>query len=101
MLAVRANHDVWKLLREGFLATVTDKAIATQLLDAITERLVLDWRKRQRSPSAVRIAVGQALDKLPEAYDNEMFEEKRNVIFDHLLASFFDDGGIVYEDSPS
>lgn len=27
---------------------------------------------------------------------DDLFEEKRNVIFDHLLASFFDDGGSVY-----
>jgi hypothetical protein len=44
----------------------------------------------------VRVAVGQALDNLPEAYDEELFEEKRNAVFDHLLASFFDDGGSVY-----
>lgn len=64
------------------------KRIAKQLLDAITDKLVLDWRKRQRSRSAVRVAVGQALDDLPDAYDDEMFEEKRDLVFDHLLASF-------------
>lgn len=79
--------------------TETVKGIAKQLLDTITDKLVLDWRKRQRSRSAVRVAVGQALDDLPEAYDDEMFEEKRNLVFDHLLASFFDDGGSVYTTS--
>lgn len=44
----------------------------------------------------MRVAVGQALDALPDAYTDDQFEEKRNVIFDHLLASFFDDGGSVY-----
>ena len=72
------------------------KGIAKQLLETITDKLVLDWRKRQRTRSAVRVAVGQALDHLPEAYDENMFEEKRTAIFDHLLASFFDDGGNVY-----
>ena len=72
------------------------QGIARQLLDAITDKLVLDWRKRQRSRSAVRVAVGQALDHLPDAYNDDMFEEKRNLVFDHLLASFFDDGGSVY-----
>lgn len=72
------------------------KSIAKQLLDTITDKLVLDWRKRQRSRSAVRVAVGQALDGLPDAYDDDLFEEKRNVVFDHLLASFFDDGRSVY-----
>lgn len=74
------------------------KAIAKHLLEVITEKLVLDWRKRQRSRSAVRVVVGQALDDLPDAYDDELFEEKRNVIFDHLLASFFDDGSSVYRE---
>ncbi len=73
------------------------KAIAKHLLDTVTDKLVLDWRKRQRSRSAVRVAVGQSLDALPDAYDDEMFEEKRNVVFDHLLSAFFDDGTSVYE----
>ncbi|MDQ4039421.1 MAG: type I restriction endonuclease subunit R [Actinomycetota bacterium] len=72
------------------------KVIAKRLLDTITDKLVLDWRKRQRSRSAVRVAVGQALDNLPEVYDDDLFEEKRNVVFDHLLTSFFDDGSSVY-----
>lgn len=72
------------------------KGIAKQLLDAITDKLVLDWRKRQRSRSAVRVVVGQALDGLPEVYGDELFEEKRNVVFDHLLSAFFDDGRSVY-----
>jgi type I restriction enzyme R subunit len=72
------------------------RQIAKQLLQTVTEKLVLDWRKRQRSRSAVRVAVGQVLEDLPEAYDDDMFEEKRSVVFDHLLASFFDDGGSVY-----
>lgn len=75
------------------------KVIAKRLLDTITDKLVLDWRKRQRSRSAVRVAVGQALDNLPDAYDDDLFEEKRNVVFDHLLASFFDDGSSVYAQS--
>jgi type I restriction enzyme R subunit len=75
------------------------KGIAKQLLDTITDKLVLDWRKRQRTRSAVRVAVGQALDSLPDAYDDDLFEEKRNVVFDHLLASFFDDGTSVYSGS--
>ena len=74
----------------------TVKGIARQLLDAITDKLVLDWRKRQRSRSAVRVAVGQALDNLPDAYDDDLFEQKRNAVFDHFLASYFDDGGSVY-----
>lgn len=66
----------------------------------VTEKLVLDWRKRQRSCSAVRVVVDQALDDLPDAYDDVPFEEKGNVIFDRLLASFSDDGGSVYPDPP-
>jgi type I restriction enzyme R subunit len=77
------------------IATV--KGIAKHLLDLVTDKLVLDWRKRQRSRAAVRVAVGQALDDLPDAYDDDLFSQKTDVIFEHLLASYFDDGGSVYE----
>jgi len=89
-LLTRPGPDLTREEREAV------KAIAKQLLDAITDKLVLDWRKRQRSRSAVRVAVGQALDGLPDVYGDELFEEKRNVVFDHLLSAFFDDGGSVY-----
>ncbi len=74
----------------------TVKGIARHLLGTVTDKLLLDSRKRQRSSSAVHVAVGQALHDLPKTYDEEIFEQKRNVAFDHLLASFFDDRGSVY-----
>ena len=45
--------------------------------------------------------MGNGIVKLGVASEDEMFEEKRNVVFDHLLSSFFDDGGSVYASSGS
>ncbi len=47
------------------------KEVACELLETLKrEKLVHDWRKRQRSLAEVRIAIEETLDGLPEAYTN-------------------------------
>ena len=38
------------------------------------EKLVLDWRKRQRSKAAVRAFIEQELTRLPPAYDDDLWQ---------------------------
>lgn len=54
------------------------KVIAKHLLDIITGKLMLDWRKRQRSRSAARVAVGQALDAIRNAIRNNAHTPLKN-----------------------
>ena len=79
---------------------LTVKGAAKKLLAHIEEKLVLDWKRRQQTRSAVRVAIGTVLDaELPEVYGPELFDRKVDVIFDHIHASYFDSGASVY-DSP-
>lgn len=73
------------------------KAAAKQLLALVTEKLVLDWRKRQHTRAAVQVAVGKLLDdELPEVYRRELFDDKVARVYEHIYASYFDNGESVY-----
>ena len=71
---------------------------ARKLLKHVEEKLVLDWKRRQQTRSAVRVAAGTILDaQLPDIYGPELFDQKVDVIFDHIYASYFNNGGSVYD----
>lgn len=73
------------------------RSAARQLLDHITEKLVLDWRKRQHTRAAVQVAVGKVLDEqLPEIYGPDLFDDKVDRVYEHIYASYFDNGESVY-----
>ncbi len=40
------------------------------------EKLVLDWRKNQQTRAAVRLAIEDQLDQLPDSYDTPLFQRK-------------------------
>ena len=74
------------------------RGAAKKLLEHIEDKLVLDWKRRQQTRSAVRVAVGTVLDaELPDIYGPELFDQKVDTIFDHIYASYFDNGDSVYD----
>lgn len=73
------------------------KGVARKLMEHIQDRLVLDWRRKAETREAARGLVKDVLDELPEAYDEETWNRKAGIVFDHIFASFYDDGGNVYE----
>ena len=74
------------------------KGAAKKLLEHVEEKLVLDWKRRQQTRSAVRVAVGTVLDdELPDVYGPQLFDQKVDAIFDHIYASYFDNGQSVYD----
>ena len=74
------------------------KGAAKLLLERVAEHLVLDWKKRQQTRAAVKVEIGRALDQeLPAAYDVELLDRKVDNVFDHIYASYFNEGGSVYE----
>src|SRR5690606_16970200 len=76
------------------------KAAAKRLLGHVTDKLVLDWRKRQHTRAAVQVAVGQVLDEeLPDVYGPDLFDDKVHRVYEHIYASYFDNGGSVYADA--
>ncbi len=63
-----------KLTREQ---EVEVKRIARQLLETLKkEKFILDWRRREAARAAVREAIREKLDELPEVYDRKLWEEK-------------------------
>jgi type I restriction enzyme, R subunit len=74
------------------------RAIAHKLMAHITDRLVLDWRKKAETREAARVLVKDVLDELPDVYDPETWERKTDAVFNHIFASYYDDGHSVYDE---
>jgi hypothetical protein len=50
------------------------KRVAEEVLAVLKrEKLVLDWRKEQRTRAAVRVSVEETLDRLPEKYTRQIY----------------------------
>jgi type I restriction enzyme R subunit len=74
------------------------KEVARKLMDHITDRLVLDWRRKAETREAARVLVRDVLDALPEAYDPDVWQRKTDAVFNHIFTSYYDDGSSVYDE---
>jgi len=74
------------------------KKAAKDLLKVLKrEKLVLDWRKFQRTRAAVKISIGDMLDEgLPESFSPELFRHKVEAVYQHVFDSYYGGGGGVY-----
>ena len=73
---------------------------AKDLLDQVEDKLVLDWKKKESSRAGVRVVIRSVLDDgLPDAYGPEIFDNKRQAIYEHLYSSFGNEGESVYDNS--
>ena len=77
------------------------KKIARKLLSHIEGKLVLDWCKKAQTRETARLLVKDILDELAEAYDPETFDRNCELVFNHIFASYFDDGWSVYDEDAS
>jgi len=76
------------------------KKIARDLLDNLRrEKLVLDWRKRQQARASVRVTVLDGLDRLPPAYTDEMYQEKSELVYQHIYDHYYGQGKSVYAEA--
>ncbi|WP_457665384.1 type I restriction endonuclease subunit R [Thiolapillus sp.] len=66
------------------------KKAARDLLDTLKkQKLVLDWRKFQRSRAAVKVAIEDVLDTdLPESYTPELFQRKVEEVYEHVFDAY-------------
>ncbi len=78
--------------------TAKVKLAARELLDTLkAEKLVLDWRKQQRTRAAVRVAIEKTLDKqLPPAYDANLYEQKCDLVYTHVYEKYYGAGRSIY-----
>lgn len=74
------------------------KESAKALLEHLHERLVIDWRRKAETMAGVRVTIkGVLADNLPlDAYSVELFNEKVDAIFNHIVSSYGDEGTSVY-----
>ncbi len=78
--------------------TAQVKRVAQELLTALKrDKLVLDWRKQQGTRAAVRVAVEETLDQLPEAFTRPLYAQKCDAVYQHVFDSYWDDGRSVYD----
>ncbi len=73
------------------------KKVARTLLQTLKEaKLVLDWRKRQKTRADVYTTVKKILDELPRAYTPEIYEQKCETVFRHVYDSYHGEGKSLY-----
>jgi type I restriction enzyme, R subunit len=73
------------------------KQIARELLETLKkEKLVLDWRKRQQTKASVEVAISDGLDKLPESYSAELYQQKCLEVYQHIYESYYGQGRSIY-----
>jgi type I restriction enzyme R subunit len=74
------------------------KSVAEELLAVLKRgKIVLDWRKAQNTRAAVRVAVEEVLDRLPDKYTRPIYAQKCDVIYQHVFDCYWDDGHSVYD----
>lgn len=74
------------------------KTVCKELLETLkAEKLVLDWRKKDRARSDVRRTLEIVFDRgLPESYDEDIYNEKCEMAFHHIFTNYYGAGESVY-----
>ena len=74
------------------------KQIARDLLATLKrEKLVLDWRKWQKSRAGVRTMIQDVLDeRLPARYDTDLYYQKCADVYQHIYDSYAGAGQSIY-----
>ncbi|ENY76942.1 TPA: type I restriction endonuclease subunit R [Pseudomonas putida] len=74
------------------------KKVCKELLETLkAEKLVLDWRKKDRARSDVRRTLEIVFDRgLPASYDEGIYNEKCELTFHHIFTSYYGAGESVY-----
>jgi type I restriction enzyme R subunit len=74
------------------------KRVAEDVLTILKrDKLVIDWRKEQQTRAAVRVAVEETLDRLPEKFTRQIYAQKCDAVYRQVFESYFDDGRSVYD----
>lgn len=77
------------------------KKVCKELLETLkAEKLVLDWRKKDRARSDVRRTLEIVFDRgLPESYDEDIYNEKCEMAFHHIFTNYYGAGESVYSEA--
>lgn len=74
------------------------KLVAKELLAKLSnDKLVLDWKKRLQTRAAVLVTIEEVLDVgLPRAYSPECYQQKCDLVYQHVYDSYYGQGKSVY-----
>ncbi|WP_375476926.1 type I restriction endonuclease subunit R [uncultured Nostoc sp.] len=65
------------------------KQLARELLKTLKkEKLVLDWKNRQQTRASVEVAIKDNLDRLPQSYSAELYEQKCQEVYQHIYENY-------------
>ena len=64
------------------------KKVAREMLNRLKELLVLNWRQKSTARSKLKLAIEDVLDKLPEAYERQLYAQKCAALFEHVYESY-------------
>ncbi|SHK29462.1 type I restriction endonuclease subunit R [Desulforamulus aeronauticus] len=75
------------------------KVAARQLLETLkTEKLVLDWRKKQQARAEVLYTIEKVLDDdLPRSFSTELYRKKCELVYQHIYDNYYGDGRSIYD----
>lgn len=75
------------------------KTGARELLETLkNEKLVIDWREKQKARSAVRVAIQKVLDEyLPHSYGTDVYDEKVEAVYEHVYDKYYGPDDNFYE----
>jgi len=75
------------------------KKIAKELLVKLkSEKLVLDWRKKQQTRADVMVTIKNLLfDELPQSYETKDYSQKCDLVYRHIYDAYYGEGKSVYE----
>tara|TARA_R110000822_G_scaffold60287_2_gene150153 strand:- start:7679 stop:10858 length:3180 start_codon:yes stop_codon:yes gene_type:complete len=103
--AVREGLDepeltIFDLLCQGVSLSETErnevKGIAKQLLQSLTDVLVIDWRKRQRTKARVQKTINDVLQELPDSFDDSDWEQACDTLYIHIYDKYQGAGKSTY-----
>jgi type I restriction enzyme R subunit len=64
------------------------KKVAKELLGKIQGLLVMDWRQKTAARSKVRLAIEDALESLPKAFREDLYQQKCEALFEHVYEAY-------------
>jgi type I restriction enzyme R subunit len=72
--------------------------VAKDLAAKIKQKLVIEWKKKQEAKAAVKTCIKDVLDEgLPEVYDRKVYNEKCELIYQHVFDTYGPEGQSPYE----
>ncbi|NQV36952.1 MAG: hypothetical protein HQ509_02980 [Candidatus Marinimicrobia bacterium] len=59
--------------------------MARQLLNSLkTEKMVIDWKKKQQTRAGIKQAIEIELNKLPPVYKKDIYDDKCNLVYKYV-----------------